>query len=279
MVLTRKNFLGGITLENEEQETREERVRERKPMGYGGASIAFIAVYGAINGALALVPIFPYVGGGGFVPLSVVFSAIGPFILGPIGGVLAAVIGGFIGMFISPATFPLGPVDVLLTGILPAWYVALAINADDNRYWLLSIVAWIITGIFASVFPFMYPGIPGTEWTPTFAFLSAYYWLPWFVLLLTPLRKKMPEWARSEESKMRYAGVFLAALIGLMAWYLPWSLPYWLILSYTVEFGIVVHISYTWWVPAMAIITTLIAVPVIEAMRRSGLPRIPRAIW
>ena len=105
----------------------EERVRERAPMGYGGASIAFIAVYGAILGALALVPIFPYFGGGGFIPLSVIFTAIGPLVLGPIGGIIAAVIGGFIGMFVSPAMFPLGLLDVLLTGILPALFVALMI--------------------------------------------------------------------------------------------------------------------------------------------------------
>lgn len=257
----------------------EERVRERAPMGYGGASIAFIAVYAAITGALSLIPIFPYVGGGGFVPLSVVFAAIGPLILGPIGGIISAILGGFIGMFISPATFPLGPLDVLLTGTLPAVYPALAVNTDDNRYWILAILAWIGTGIFATVYPYMFPGIPGTEWNPLVSILGAYYWLPWFIIILTPLRKMIPEWARKEDRKYRYAGVFLVSLIGLMAWYLPWSLPYWQILNYTVEFGIGVHIAYTWWVPAMAIITTLISVPVIEAMMRSGLPRIPRSIW
>ena len=133
----------------------EERVRERTPMGYGGASIAFIAVYAAITGALSLVPIFPYVGGGGFVPLSVVFAAIGPLILGPVAGVISAIIGGFIGMFISPATFPLGPLDVLLTGILPAFYPALVMATDDNKYWALAIIVWIGTGIFATVFPYI----------------------------------------------------------------------------------------------------------------------------
>ena len=248
-------------------------------MGYGGASIAFIAVYAAITGALSLVPIFPYVGGGGFVPLSVVFAAIGPLILGPVAGVISAIIGGFIGMFISPATFPLGPLDVLLTGILPAFYPALVMATDDNKYWALAIIVWIGTGIFATVFPYIYPGIAGTTWDPLVSILGLYYWLPWFIIILTPLRQMIPEWARNPARNKRYAGVFLISLIGLMAWYLPWSLPYWLILNYTVGFGITVHIAYTWWVPTMAIITTLISVPVIEAMMRSGLPRIPKAIW
>ncbi|MFO7836495.1 MAG: hypothetical protein R6V83_07565 [Candidatus Thorarchaeota archaeon] len=258
----------------------EERVRERAPMGYGGASIAFIAVYGAVQGALALVPIFPYVGGGGFVPLSVVFSAIGPLILGPIGGILAAVIGGFVGMFLSPATFPLGPLDVLLTGIFPAFFTAFAINGDEREYWVLAIIIWIVVAIFATVFPYIWPGIAGQPWKPLVAILGAYYWLPWFVLILLPTGTKyIPEWARGDDRPKRYISVFFAIMIGLMAWYLPWGTVYWLILEYAVDFGIVVHISYTWWVPTMAAITTFIAIPVIEALERSGLPRIPRAIW
>lgn len=253
-------------------------------MGYGGASIAFIAVYGAIQGALALVPIFPYVGGGGFVPLSVVFSAIGPLVLGPIGGILAAVIGGTVGMFISPATFPLGPLDILLTGVLPAFYTAFALNGDDKKFLGMAIIFWIITGIFATVFPFIFPGVgTGTgeyAWDPLVSILALYYWLPWLILMITPLGTKLiPEWARGEDRPKRYLAVFLAVLMGLMAWYIPWGTIYWLILEYSVALGIATHIAYMPWVPAMAIITSIIAVPVVEALERSGLPRIPRAIW
>ncbi|MCF2137604.1 MAG: hypothetical protein K9W43_10280 [Candidatus Thorarchaeota archaeon] len=258
----------------------EERVRERAPMGYGGASIAFIAVYGAINGALALVPIFPYVGGGGFLPLCVVFEAIGPLVLGPIGGILAAIIGGVIGMFISPATYPLGPVDVLLTGILPAVYVALFINSDDNKYWVLSLLAMIVTSVYGIVWPYIWPGVTGETWNITVLLAGAIFWLPWLIIEFTPLGKSMiPKWSRDERPKFQYLGVFLAVLMGLEMWFLPWALVYWYLFSYSVALGIATFIAYSWWVPTLAIITTIIAIAIVEAMKRSGLPRIPRAIW
>ncbi len=249
-------------------------------MGYGGASIAFIAVYGAINGALALVPIFPYVGGGGFLPLCVVFEAIGPLILGPVGGILAAVIGGVIGMFISPATYPLGPVDVLLTGILPALYVALIINADDNKYWVLSLLAMIVTSVFAIFWPYIWPGITGETWTIEFLLAGLMFWLPWLIIEFTPIGKtKIPEWSRMEDPKTRYLGVLLAVLMGLMMWFIPWGMVYWYIFEYSVALAIGTFIAYSWWVPTLAVITTIIAVAVVESLKRSGLPRIPRAIW
>ncbi|MHA1246461.1 MAG: hypothetical protein ACTSPE_03985 [Candidatus Thorarchaeota archaeon] len=258
----------------------EERVRERQPMGYGGASIAFIAVYGAINGALALVPIFPYVGGGGFLPLCVVFEAIGPLILGPIGGIIAAVIGGVIGMFISPATYPLGPLDVLLTGILPAVYVALIMNADDVKYWILSLIAMIITSVYNIVFPYIWPGIAGEPWNITIFLAGLIFWLPWLILEFLPVGKSwIPAWAREDTPKKRYLGVFLAVLMGLEMWFIPWALVYWYLFSYSAALAVGTYIAYSWWVPTLAVITTIIAVAVVESLKRSGLPTIPRAIW
>jgi len=85
-------------------------------MRIGGASIAWITLYGALCGVTSLIPVFPYVGGGGYVPLQTMFSAIAPVLLGGVGGIVAATVGGIIGMFIAPAAFPLQLVDVILTG-------------------------------------------------------------------------------------------------------------------------------------------------------------------
>ena len=258
----------------------EERVRERATMGYGGASIAFIAVYGAINGALALVPIFPYFGGGGFIPLSVIFTAIGPLVLGPIGGILAAIIGGFIGMFVSPAMFPLGLLDVLLTGILPAVFVALMINTDNNLDWILTVLAVLITGIMFLVFPYIWPTLPGETPDALYFLSTLVFWVPWLIILLTPIGKSwIPQWARGDDITKRYVGVFLAVLMGIEAFYYWWAAPYWYIYSYPVALSFVANIGYTYWWPFLCIVITIISIPVVEALKRSGLPRIPRAIW
>src|SRR4030066_1111074 len=73
----------------------------------GGVSIAWVTLYGALLGVTGLVPIFPYVGGGGYVPLTTPLAAIAPLPMGPVGGVASALVGGLIGMFIAPAAYPL----------------------------------------------------------------------------------------------------------------------------------------------------------------------------
>ena len=58
----------------------EEKTTEKVSAGargrIGGASIAWVTLYGALCGVFGLVPIFPYVGGGGYVPLTTPFCAI-----------------------------------------------------------------------------------------------------------------------------------------------------------------------------------------------------------
>jgi len=100
-----------------EQKTSE-KVR-RSTNRIGGVSIAWITLYGALCGVTGLIPIFPYVGGGGYVPLTTPLSAIAPLLLGPVGGVVAALVGGVIGMFIAPALYAKEK-KVILRLVVPA---------------------------------------------------------------------------------------------------------------------------------------------------------------
>lgn len=237
-------------------------------------------VYGTINGALTLVPIYPYVGAAGFLPLSVVFSAIGPLVLGPMGGVLAGTIGGVIGVFINPVTFPLGPIDAVLTGMLPALYVSLIVNSDDNKYWILSILAIVISAAIDIFFPYIWPGVADQSWTIDFLFLGLLYWLPWLIISVTPIGKsKIPEWARADDSKHRYIGVALVLLSSLYVWWIPWAQIYWFVGSYTLTKAYNAYLSYTLLIPLLAAVSTVLAVALVESLVRSGLPKIPRAIW
>ena len=251
-------------------------------MRIGGASIAWITLYGALCGVTSLIPIFPYVGGGGYVPLQNMFSAIAPILLGPVGGIVAATVGGVIGMFIAPAAFPLQLVDVLLTGTLPAAVVALFMNA--HRYGWLAAVWCILVGILGTLFPFYVPGASAGFANPenpvTYFLLVAYYWAIPLIILLLPLgRSKIPEWARSDVRKTKYLGLTLVFLLGLFTWFLPWSLPYWYVYQYEPSMGTATLIGYTWWVPLFALAIAVITVPLVEALKRSGLPKIPGALW
>jgi len=137
----------------------------------GGTPIAWIAVYGALVGVTSLVPILPYAGGGGFWPLATPLACIAPLILGPAGGIIAAFVGGIIGMFIAPPAFPLGIIDAVSVVVLPAIFVALALNMKKAKWIFL---AWqvIITAIFFVVM-FVYPGVSG-GWPPIAT--SSYFW-------------------------------------------------------------------------------------------------------
>ena len=169
-----------------------------------------MTLFGALGGVSSLIPIFPYVGGGGYVPLQTMFSAIAPILLGGIGGIVAATVGGVIGMFIAPAAFPLQLVDVVLTGTLPALAIRLIMDAN-KRGWLT--LAWIIlVGIVGTVFPFYIPGSAAGFAAPanpvTYVLLVAFYWVITLGIMLSPLgRRLMPAWIRGQARKFKYIGV------------------------------------------------------------------------
>jgi hypothetical protein len=251
-------------------------------MRIGGASIAWITLYGALCGVTSLIPVFPYVGGGGYVPLQTMFSAIAPILLGGVGGIVAATVGGENGMIISPAAFPLQLVDVVLTGTLPALVVMLMMNS--HMRWLWAAIWCVVIGIFGTLFPFYVPGAAAGFATPanpvTYVLLVAYYWVIPLIILISPLgRKLVPEWIRGQDRKYKYIGLFITFICGLFTWFLPWSLPYWYVYAYAPAAGVATLIGYMWWVPLFSLVITIITVPLVEGLRRSGLPKVQGAIW
>ncbi|MEA3374807.1 MAG: hypothetical protein U9R72_01200 [Chloroflexota bacterium] len=247
----------------------------------GGASIAWVTLYGALCGVLGLVPIFPYVGGGGYVPLTTPFCAIAPLLLGPVGGVAAAVVGGFIGMFVAPAAYPLQVVDIALNAALPALLTALILR--DDKLWKVNVPLFVVVGIVGWLVPFYVPGEAGGFGSvpePLYFIMAAIYWVPSTLIVATPLGTRlMPRWVRSDERIERYGGIFLTVMAGLFVWWLPWTRPYWYLFNFSAELGVATHLGYVWWVPALSAITAIITIPIIEALERSGLPKIEGAIW
>ena len=90
--------------------------------------------------------------------------------------------------------------------------------------------------------------------------------------------KYIPKWAR-ESGKYQYIGVFLAMLMGLLVWAIPWFLPYWYLFAYPGALSYAALIAYSWWFPTLSIIITIITIPIVEGLKRSGLPKIPMSIW
>lgn len=247
----------------------------------GGASIAWVTLFGALIGVTGLIPIFPYVGGGGYVPLATPFAAIAPLLLGPLGGIVAAIIGGVIGMFIAPAAYPLQLVDVIIGAASPAILVALLIQG--NRLWKISVPLFIVVGILGWLVPFYVPGEAGGFGRvpePAYFLLAALYWIPSTIIAGSPLGTRLlPNWVRSKQRAQRYGGVFLVLLAALFVWWLPWTRPYWYLFNFSAELGVATHVAYSWWVVALSAITAVITIPLVEALERSGLPKVEGSIW
>ncbi len=262
-------------------EKTSEKVSSGGTSRIGGASIAWVTLYGALCGVLGLVPIFPYVGGGGYVPLTTPFCAIAPLLLGPVGGVVGAIVGGVIGMFIAPAAYPLQVVDIALNAALPALLTALLLR--DDKLWKVNVPLFILIGIAGWLVPFYVPGEAGGFGDvpePLYFIMAAIYWVPSTLIALTPLGTRlMPRWVRSEKRAERYGGIFLMVMAALFVWWLPWTRPYWYLFNFSAELGVATHLSYVWWVPALSAITAVITIPIIEALERSGLPKIQGAVW
>lgn len=244
-----------------------------------GTPIAWIVIYGALCGATALIPIFPYVGGGGYLPLSAALAAIAPMLMGP-AGIIAAFLGGIIGMFIAPAAYPLGLADAVITGTLPAVFVSL--TANDDKYWYLTVPLIVAVGILHLVFPFYIPG--GDPFTappqPYYTLIAAWFFVPWAIIMISPLGTNyVPKWLRSEDRQKMYAAMFIAYISALGPWMHPWFIPYWYLFGYSGALGAATLTGYSWWFPALSAVITLITVPIIEGLRRSGLPPIRLAVW
>jgi len=260
------------------------QVQKSTEMRIGGASIAWVTLYGALSGVTALIPFFPYVGGGGYLPLLCAFTALAPIILGPVGGIVSALIGSVVGMFIAPAAFPLQLLDAILVGTLPAVFVAMLINAHKKEWFIAAIITSLVLGVVGMFVPFWWPGAaagfdkpqnPAVYWL-----LMAFYWLLPLIIIVSPLgRSLIAKWTQGTERKFKYIGFLVAVATANFLWFIPLCVPYWYMFNYSPAVSTAAEIAYLWWLPALAIVVTIIAVPLVEALKRSGLPKVQGALW
>ena len=213
----------------------------------GGASIAWVTLFGALIGVAALIPVFPYVGGGGFVPLATPLCAIAPLLLGPIGGIVSAIVGGIIGMFIAPAAYPMQLIDVICVAAVPALFVALVL--ENGRLWKVTVPLFAVVGLAGYLVPFYIPGKAGGFGAvpePVYFLLAAYYWIPSTIIAVTPLGTRLiPKWVRSRNRVERYGGIFLGVLAAMLVWWMPFTRPWWYVSNFSAELGVATHIGYS----------------------------------
>jgi len=171
-----------------------------------GAPISWVALFGALIGAMSIVPLLMYPFGGGFMSAGMgIFGPVAGMLLGPWAGAVAGAIGGFIGMMISPAAYPLGFVDVLLSGVLIPFSWGLLVPKHRK----LLLVMFPIHAFIYWLFPYHWPAnavgltvanepqwILGINWT----WLSAVI----FIVLAPTIWK----WMQSEKKGLTVFGPY-----------------------------------------------------------------------
>jgi len=244
-----------------------------------GAPISWVALFGALIGFSSLIPMIFYIFGGGFLSVGmVIFGPIAGMVLGPFAGYVAGVIGGLIGMFISPASYPLGFIDANLSGA----FIPLFWGLMNKKYAKLTIPFWIMWMLVAIVWPYHYPGPAGgfaspNEPTYTISWLWTYLG---FALFLALGLKFVPNWIKEGSPRRNMiAGLLLYNFMANTAWMVPWKIIYFGILKYPSDVVVADNLI-SWWAYTlpMVIASTAVGLVVLEALRKSGLRRPPGGI-
>ncbi len=255
-------------------EVRKERTfKGHSESGLLGAPISWIAMVGALMGALAIVPFLFYPVGGGFTSLGMgVFGPMGGVLLGPWAGAVAGAIGGVIGMFISPGAYMFGFVDVLLSGA----FLCIAWGLMMPKYRKIALVVYPVVLLIGILVPYHFPGAAGgfAVKEPDWMLSYAGGWIGMFIYILfaKPIWKMM----LSTTKWVSFVGYCLLNYCATWLWMMPWMYVAYLIARFPLETAIINNWGQHWMtVLPMTITGGLISFFLTNAMKQGNMRKIP----
>jgi len=260
-----------MTTENQTPEVQE--FEAKSAVAIFGAPISWVALFGALIGAMSIVPLLFYPFGGGFMSAGMgIFGPVAGMLLGPWAGAVAGAIGGFIGMMISPAAYPLGFVDVILSGVLiPFSWGLLA-----PKYRKLVIVMFPIHAFLYWLFPYHWPanavGLTQAS-EPQWILGINWSWLSSIIFIVgAPLIWKMMQ---SEKQGSVVLGIVLNNWLACALWAMPWVYPYSYLIRYPYEVAILGFVtSWTNTLIPVTAISTIIGYFLLRAVLKGNLRRV-----
>lgn len=241
----------------------------------GGAPVSWVALMGALLGAGSIIPLIYYVEGGGYHSLSYAVIAVVAALLGPWGATAAGTIGAVISMFLAPGS----TIDGMITNYIgPAFVAGMILNKKWKWVWWIPLFGIV----FYELTPWYWPTYPAMGALPQ-PFLAASVWydgmsLP---LMLTVGRSKVADWVKGDNKTRMFFGLMLLHWIACQSLHL-WGWTTWLLFYYPVPAYVVAVLSGVA-VPfervMLQVISGIIGVPLLLSLRKSGLRRIPGAVW
>jgi hypothetical protein len=258
----------------EEKDTTQERTFEAKSAsGIFGAPISWVAMVGALMGALSIVPFLFYPVGGGFTSLGMgIFGPMGGVLLGPWAGAVAGTIGGLIGMFISPGAYMFGFVDVALSGA----FLCIGWGLMMPRYRKITLVVFPIVMILGWIIPYHWPGpgagFVGTEPAYFFSYTGGWIALLMYIFFAKQIWKLMA----STKGWMSFVGYLLINYIATWFWMSPWMYVAYLIARFPFDVAVVNNWGQHWMTALpMTLTGALISFFLVRAMKQGNMRRVP----
>jgi len=249
--------------------------------GIGGAPVSWVALFGAILGATSIIPAIFWFEGGGYIAMNRLLLPLVGLVLGPYAGAVAGLVGGIIGLLIAPASLTGGIPDLIMLYVVPP----LAAGWISKSKTVLPALVLGATGLVArQIFPYYWPGPSAGFQTPTEPYWTYSFWfiILAVIVLITPLGwKYIPAWLRSDDIKRRTLGLvfvyWLASIGASYGWSMAWEGYFF---RWPTELAAFIPIAAIPLEHTFASVASgLIASPIIGALRKSGLRKIPNAIW
>jgi hypothetical protein len=222
-----------------------------------GAPLSWVALFGSLIGAFSVIPMSFYTSGGGFMSAGMgIFAPVAGMILGPWAGFVAGSIGGLIGLMILPSAYPMGLLDILLSGsIMPLCW-----GFFIPKYYKWLLIIFPINAVIYLIVPYYYPGYriglsPPIE--PYYSLSRHAAILSIFVFFL--FCKKFMRMMESPNVKTHIIGLMGITYLANAMWVAPWSWPYTLLFRIPLEPSYVT--AYLGWfnhtIPIVAATTTI----------------------
>lgn len=230
---------------------------------------ATIAVWAAVIAAGSIVPTIPIAGIGSPFSLSSVLYPLAGIFFGPVAGALCAAIGGFIGnliaphtAWIGPFTFIIGTVTAFTTGcVLWAKWPPVKINMEGNFVfngaiiiYFIGTILWFTQKIGRSIIwiPIVFYGLGFIAMIAGFLLIKKFYFSDKKILKLPAI------WIAS------FSGIVGGAAIGNFFSLLLYEIPR--------EVWVVLTIQSPIERALFAAIAMIIGVPLLEGLRKIGIP-------